>query len=149
MTPSFYSPEQPVTGPAYSGLFKVLATAVTIGLAAYGIHIALQFPLMQYGFGVKALLGGSAVMLGVSYFWFLRSTVTIDDKGITQKWMYDRKVEWRDIRSAKMIGIPFLSGIFPPRLIVRTGTAFTSFNGGSKEVLVEFAKISLAYQLKK
>jgi hypothetical protein len=104
---------------------------------------------MQYSFGVKALLAGSAVMLGVSYYWFLRSTVTIDDKGITQKWMYDRKVEWSDIRSAKMIGIPFLSWIFPPRLIVRTGTAFTSFNGGSKDVLVEFAKISLAYQMKK
>jgi hypothetical protein len=145
----FYSPPQPVTGPAYSGLFKILATVVTILLAAYAVHIALQFPLMQYSFGVKALLAGSAVMLGVSYYWFLRSTVTIDDKGITQKWMYDRKVEWSDIRSAKMIGIPFLSWIFPPRLIVRTGTAFTSFNGGSKDVLVEFAKISLAYQMKK
>jgi hypothetical protein len=145
----FYSPPQPVTGPAYSGVFKILATVVTILLTAYAVHIALQFPLMQYSFGVKALLAGSAVMLGVSYYWFLRSTVTIDDKGITQKWMYDRKVEWSDIRSAKMIGIPFLSWIFPPRLIVRTGTAFTSFNGGSKDVLLEFAKISLAYQMKK
>ncbi|HEX7647578.1 MAG TPA: hypothetical protein VF450_09230 [Noviherbaspirillum sp.] len=149
MTFTFYKPETTVSGPAYSGLFKVLATVLTILLALYGINIALRFPLMQYGFGVKALLLGAAVMLGVSYYWFLRSTVTVDDKGITQTWLYNRQVEWRDIRSAKLIGIPFLSWIFPPRLVVRTGNAFTTFNGGSKDVLVEFAKISLAYQMKK
>jgi hypothetical protein len=149
MTFTFYKPETTVSGPAYGVLFKILATVLTILLALYGINIALRFPLMQYGFGVKALLLGAAVMLGVSYYWFLRSTVTVDDKGITQTWLYNRQVEWRDIRSAKLIGIPFLSWIFPPRLVVRTGNAFTTFNGGSKEVLVEFAKISLAYQMKK
>ena len=149
MTFTFYKPETTISGPAYGALFKVLATVLTILLALYGINIALRFPLMQYGFGVKALLLGAAVMLGVSYYWFLRSTVTVDDKGITQTWLYNRQVEWRDIRSAKLIGIPFLSWIFPPRLVVRTGNAFTTFNGGSKEVLVEFAKISLAYQMKK
>lgn len=149
MTFTFYKPETTISGPAYSALFKVLATVLTILLALYGINIALRFPLMQYSFGVKALLFGAAVMLGVSYYWFLRSTVTVDDKGITQTWLYNRQVEWRDIRSAKMIGIPFMSWIFPPRLVVRTGNAFTTFNGGSKDVLVEFAKISLAYQMKK
>jgi hypothetical protein len=149
MTLNFYKPEQPVTGPAYSPLFKLLATAVTALLIAYGFSIATRYPLLQYGFGVKMLLLGSALMLGISYYWFLRSTITIDDTGITQHWMYNRQVEWRDVRSAKMIGIPYLSAIFPPRLVVRTGTSFTTFNGGSPAVLVEFAKISLAFQMKK
>lgn len=145
----FYKPEKTVTGPAYSMWFKMLATLVTVILAGYAIQITLRFPLLQYGFGVKMLLLCAAVMLGVSYYWFLRSTVTIDDKGITQTWMYNRRVEWRDIRSAKMIGIPYLSAVFPPRLVVRTGNSFTTFNGGSQALLVEFAKISLAYQMKK
>jgi hypothetical protein len=145
----FYKPEKTVAGPAYSKLFKVFATIMTIVLAAYALSITLRFPLLQYGFGVKALLLCAALMLGVSYYWFLRSTITIDDKGITQTWMYNRHVEWRDIRSAKMIGIPYLSWIFPPRLVVRTGNSFTTFNGGAQAVLVEFAKISLAYQMKK
>lgn len=145
----FYKPQHIVSGPAYSPWFKLLATIVTIVLAAYAIHITLRFPLLQYGFGVKMLLLGAALMLGVSYYWFLRSTVTIDDTGITQTWMYNRRVEWRDIRSAKMIGIPYLSWIFPPRLVVRTGNSFTTFNGGSQSILVEFAKISLAYRMKK
>ena len=145
----FYKPQQPLTGPAYSLWFKLLATVVTILLATYGMNIAIRFPLMQYGFGVKALLAGAALMLIISYYWFLRSTITINESGITQRWMYNRHVEWRDIRSAKMIGIPYLSAIFPPRLVVRTGNSFTTFNGGSQSILVEFAKISLAYQMKK
>jgi len=145
----FYKPEKNITGPAYNAWFKVLATVVTIVLAAYAGSVTLRFPLLEYGFGVKMLLLGAVLMLVLSYYWFLRSTVTVDEHGITQRWMYDRKVEWHDIRSAKLIGIPYLSAIFPPRLVVRTGNNFTTFNGGSQALLVEFAKISLAYQMKK
>lgn len=149
MTFNFYTPEKAITGPAYSSLFKLLATVVTIVLAVYALTITLRFPLLQYGFGVKMLLLGAALMLAISYYWFLRSQVTIDEKGITQTWMYNRHVEWRDVRGAKLIGIPYLSWIFPPRLVVRTGNSFSTFNGGSQAVLVEFAKISLAFQMKK
>lgn len=145
----FYKPEKTVSGPAYSLWFKLVATVISLALAAYGVSIVARFPLMQYSFGVKLLLAGSAVMLVVSYVWFLRSTVTIDDTGITQTWMMNRRVEWRDVRSAKMIGIPYAGWLFPPRLIVRTGNTFTTFNGGTQALLIEFAKISLAYQMKK
>jgi hypothetical protein len=146
---NFYRPEQTITGPAYNLWFKILATVVTIVLVVYAGSITARFPVLDYGFGIKALLAGAALMLAISYYWFLRSTVTVDDTGITQRWMYNRHVEWRDIRSAKMIGIPYLSAIFPPRLVVRSGNSFTTFNGGSQALLVEFAKISLAYQMKK
>jgi len=149
MQMQFYKPEQTVTGPSYSPWFKLLATVVTLMLAAYGVNVALRFPLMQYGVAVKALLLCAALMLGVSYYWFLRSTVTIDEHGITQTWLYNRRVEWRDVRSAKLIGIPYLAWLFPPRLVVRTGSAFLTFNGGSRAVLIEFAKISLAFQMKR
>jgi len=146
---SFYQPQHSVSGPAYGVGFKVFATIVTLALFGYGVSVALRFPLMQFGLGVKALLLGSAAMLGVSYYWFLRAVTTIDATGIRQSWLYDKRVEWREVRGAKMIGIPYLSWLFPPRMVVRTGNAFATFNGGSREVLVEFAKISLAFQMKK
>jgi hypothetical protein len=145
----FYQPAQTVTGPAYNPWFKVLATVITIVLVVYSANVALRFPLMQYGFGVKALLLCAALMMAVSYYWFLRSTTTVDAKGITQTWLYNKHVEWRDVRGAKMIGIPYAGWLFPPRLVVRTGNSFTTFNGGSQAVLIEFAKISLAFQMKK
>lgn len=149
MALNFYKPEKTISGPAYSLWFKVLATLFSIGLFLYAIDITLRFPLLEYGFGVKALLFFAALMLGVSYYWFLRSNITIDEKGITQTWLYNRQVEWRDVRSAKMIGVPYLSWLFPPRLVVRTGNSFSTFNGGTKEILIEFAHISLAFQMNK
>ncbi|MBC7858195.1 MAG: hypothetical protein H7Z39_05335 [Burkholderiaceae bacterium] len=146
---SFYQPRHSVSGPAYGVGFKVFASIVTSGLLGYGVSVALRFPLMEFGFGVKVLLLGSAAMLGVSYYWFLRAVTTIDATGIRQSWLYDKRVEWREVRGAKMIGIPYLSWLFPPRMVVRTGNAFVTFNGGSREVLIEFAKISLAFQMKK
>lgn len=150
---AFYKPDKTVRGPAYSMWFKALATIVSTALAVYGTGIAVRFPLLEYGFGVtvnvKALLFCAALMLAVSYYWFLRSPTTVDDSGITQTWLYNKHVEWRDVRDAKMIGIPYAGWLFPPRLVVRTGNSFTTFNGGSQEILIEFAKISLAFQMKK
>ncbi|MFJ7567870.1 hypothetical protein ACIQW9_13010 [Herminiimonas sp. NPDC097707] len=149
MALNFYKPEKTVSGPAYSLWFKILATIFSFALVVYAIDIMRRFPLLEYGFSVKALLFFAALMLVISYYWFLRSTITIDEKGITQTWMYNRHVEWRDVRSAKMIGIPYVSWLFPPRLVVRTGNSFSTFNGGTKDILIEFAHISLAFQIHK
>ena len=149
MQAGFYRPAATVAGPAYGPGFKLISTVVCAVLAGYGIVVGLRFPLLQYGLAVQLLLLGAAVMLGISYYWFLRSVVVIDERGIRQTWMFNREVDWGDVRSAKMIGIPYFTWLFPPRLVVRTGTAFVTFNGGSRDVLVEFAKISLAFQMKK
>ena len=146
---NFYQPEKTVRGPAYGTGFKVVATVLTIVLAVYMASIAWRFPLLTFGLGVKALLAGAGLMLAVSYYWFLRAQTTVDHTGIRQTWMFDKQVEWRDVRGAKMIGIPYASWIFPPRMVVRTGNSFTTFNGGSQAVLIEFAKISLAFQMKR
>ena len=146
---NFYQPVKKVSGPSYGAGFKVLATVLTIVLAVYCTSVAWRFPLLSFGFGVKALLAAAALMLGVSYYWFLRARTTIDETGIRQTWLYDKQVQWSDVRGAKMIGIPYASWLFPPRMIVRTGSSFTTFNGGSREVLIEFAKISIAFQMKK
>ncbi|HEY0488359.1 MAG TPA: hypothetical protein VGD30_02500 [Telluria sp.] len=146
---NFYQPQKTVSGPSYSFGFKLFASVLTFGLFGYAVGIVMRFPLLQFGFGVKMLLVGASFMLAISYYWFLRARTTIDAEGIRQTWMYDKKVEWRDVRGAKMIGIPYLSWLFPPRMVIRTGNSFTTFNGGTREVLIEFAKISLAFQMKR
>lgn len=146
---SFYVPDKTVTGPAYSRGFKVFATIVTLALALYCASIAMRFALPAFGIGVKALLGGAAIMLAVSYYWFLRARTTVDVRGIHQTWVYNKQVAWSDVRGARMIGIPYLTWLFPPRMVVRTGNAFITFNGGTQDILIEFAKISLAFRMKK
>jgi hypothetical protein len=144
----FYKPEKTVSGPSYGLWFKVLATVLSLGVAIYAASIALRTPEMEFGFGAISLLIGAALMFGVSYYWFIRSRITIDENGITQTWLINRHVPWREVSSAKMIGIPHASWLFPPRLVVRTPSSISTFHGGSRDVLLEFAKISLAFQMK-
>ena len=144
----FYQPGASLSGPAYSPWFKMLATLVTVALAGYGISFALRYALMDYGWGVRLLFIAAMLMLAMSYVGFLRSEVTIDAEGIRQTWLWNRQASWSEIRSAKLIGIPLAGWLSPPRLVVRTGNAFTTFNGGTPELLAEFARISLAYQVK-
>lgn len=148
-SPQFYRPEQPVSGPSYGGPFKIVSTAIVLILLGYGFAIALRFPLLTYGFGVKVVLVGATSLLIASWYWFLKGTTTIDVDGVRQTAMIDKRVRWDEVRSAKMLGIPYLGWLFPPRMVVRTGNSFTTFNGGSQAILIEFAKISLAYQMKK
>lgn len=147
--PQFYQPEQPVSGPAYGGPFKIASTAIVLILLGYGFAIALRFPMFAYGFGVKVVLVGATSLLLASWYWFLKGRTTIDAQGLRQTAMIDKQVRWDEVRSAKMIGVPFLGWLFPPRIVIRTGNSFTTFNGGSRALLIEFAKISIAYQLKK
>ena len=148
MRTQFYQPLQPLTGPAYSPWFKMLATLVTVALAGYGVSFALRYALMDYSWSVRILFIAAMLMLALSYVGFLRSTVTIDAHGIRQSGLWNRQASWDEIRSAKLIGIPLAGWLSPPRLVVRTGNAFTTFNGGTPELLAEFARISLAYQVK-
>ncbi len=148
MQTQFYQPRETLTGPAYSPWFKMLATLVTVALAGYGLSFALRYSLLDYGWGVRPLFLAAMLMLAMSYVGFLRSEVTIDADGIRQTWLWNRQARWDEIRSAKLIGIPLAGWASPPRLVVRTGNAFTTFNGGTTELLAEFARISLAYQVK-
>jgi hypothetical protein len=124
----------------------MLASLFTVGLAGYAASFLLRY---DSGFSTQALMLGAILLLLLSYRSFLRATVTIDDAGLRQTGLLGKEVRWDDVRGAKLIGLPRAGWLSPPRLVVRTGTAFYTFNGGTQEVLTEFARISLAYELKK
>ncbi len=141
-----YQPAAVITGPAYSPWFKMLATLLTFGLAGY----AASF-MLRYGSDLlsQALMLAAILFLLLSYRSFLRATVTIDAAGLRQTGLLGKEVGWDDVRGAKLIGLPRAGWLSPPRLVVRTGTAFYTFNGGTQALLTEFARISLAYEMKK
>jgi len=141
-----YCPTTPVSGPAYSPWFKMLATLLNLGIIGYIISFLLRFRVDALS---GLVLAGAIMVLMISYSSFLRATVTIDAQGIRQSGWPGKQVFWSDVRSAKLIGLPKAGWLSPPRLAVRTGTAFYTFNGGTEILLSEFAHISAAYQMKK
>ena len=141
-----YRPHSPVTGPAYSPWFKMLATLLSVGMAGYVTSFLLRY---RADSPVALLLVAGIAFLLLSYRSFLHATVTIDEHGIRQSGWPCKQVLWDDVRSAKLIGLPRAGWLSPPRLTVRTGVAFYTFSGGTQDLLTEFARISVAYEMKK
>jgi hypothetical protein len=140
MTPPDFT--QPVSGPAYGRFFRVLATAMVLGVLAMAVRATLSMPAdvgaeqgyWLLGFGMLALLAS---------FWVMwRSTTTIDAAGIRQSGLTEKKVAWHEVRSARLFGPPFAR-----RLMVRkTNGRFVFLYGGSPELLAAFARIAQAYR---
>lgn len=145
-TQTVYQPQRDITGPAFSAWFKMLATLLSLALIGYIISFLLRYPSLADGARLLLLIAIAVVLLN----WrdFLYATLTINGFGIRQTGWLVQQVSWNDVRGAKLIGLSRLGWLMPPRLAVRTGTGFHTFNCGSLELLNELQRISLAYQLK-
>ena len=140
MTPPDFS--EPVSGPAYGRTFRILATAMLLVVLAMAVRATLYLPDDQPAAQGYWILGVGLLGLVALYWVFLRSTTTIDAKGIRQSGLTEKKVEWREMYSARLFGPPFAR-----RLMVRTlNGRFRFFFGGSPEVLEAFARIAQAYR---
>jgi hypothetical protein len=141
-----YQPQRDITGPAFSAWFKMLATMLSLALIGYVISFLLRYPSLSDGAKLFLLAAIAVVVL----YWrdFLRATLTINSYGIRQTGWLVQQVGWDDVRGARLIGLSRLGWLMPPRLAVRTGTGFHTFNCGSFELFSEFQRISLAYKLK-
>jgi hypothetical protein len=140
-----YRPASPVSGPAYSPWFKMLATVLVFGMVGYVASFLLRYRADRLS---EWLLLAAIVFLLLSYRGFLRATVIVDERGIRQSGWPGKQLVWDDVRSAKLIGVPRAGWLSPPRLVIRTGTAFYTFNAGTQELLTEFAHISVSYEMK-
>ena len=140
-----YRPVTPVTGSAHGPGFKTLATLFSFALTGVMISYLVRQPVVPLDMHALLLTGIAAVLM--SWHSFLHSTITIDHRGIRQGGWPVREVHWDDVRGAKLIGPPGGGWLMPQRLVVRTGTAFYTFNGGTPELQREFARIAGSYEM--
>ena len=140
MTPPDFS--QAVSGPAYGRFFRLLATAMLLGVVAMALRAALRMPGDAAAAQGVWILAIGTLAVAASYWVFLRSRTTIDAVGIRQSGLAEKKVEWRELRSARLFGPPFAR-----RLMVRTiNGRFRFFFGGSPELVEAFMRIAQAYR---
>jgi hypothetical protein len=123
----------------------MLATVLVFGMVGYVASFLLRYRANGLS---EWLLLAAIVFLLLSYRGFLQATVIVDERGIRQSGWPGKQVVWDDVRSAKLIGVPRAGWLSPPRLAIRTGTAFYTFNAGTQELLTEFAHISVSYEMK-
>jgi hypothetical protein len=149
LLPQPYAPVQTVEGPAFSYGAKVAITVFMTLLSVYAVlgirQVAGQG--IQLTTTTQVLLIATLALVALMYYWVMRSRVRIDATGITQTWLSDKHVAWADIKKARMVAIPRLEFMIPPRLIVSAGFARGRiFNGGSIDLWREFARIDQHYR---
>ena len=135
----------PIHGPAWPAWVKTAAWIV-LGLIVLQSFIAFNKTGVQMLYSMTGLiLLVVFVALAVTTRYMQTSVTTIDSEGMRQSWLTRREVAWQDVTFAKFV--PMLAS---KRLVVFTKKGKpVVFQGGTRELQIAFAKISLAFKNRK
>ncbi len=127
----------PVSGPAYS-----VAARVGVSVLTALVFVAGAFDtLAQQPSRAWLLPGAGLAVVAGSYYFLMRAVTTIDEHGIRQSGLIERRVEWPELRSARIAGFGGAK-----RLAVRTESGkFHVFHGGTPALEQAFAAIAAAH----
>jgi len=132
----------PLSGQAWPDWVRILAWIVLAIIGVQVIAAAIRLPEGQ----VSPVMAGIVILLFLALAvisWHMQTSVTvIDERGLRQSWITRREVAWQDIHSARFVPL-----LFSKRLVVfpRRGRPVV-FQGGTRELQIAFAKISLLYR---
>lgn len=132
----------PLSGPAWPRWVRWLAwvvlAIVVLRLAQTAASPAGEMVSTSIKAGIVLCVIGLAILTRYMH----TSVTTITEKGIEQTWVSRREIAWEDISFAKFI--PLISS---KKLICFTSRGRpVTFQAGSRELEVAFARISLVYR---
>ncbi len=131
-----------VEGPAFSRLFKLLASAVVFGAA--GWFAQLWWGGKVTGGAASMLVWVLAAMAMMFYTWWciLRSVTRLDGQMLQQTWIWNKKMELRELAFGKLIRVPGLDWLIAPRLYVRTLMGkFDVFYAADPQMIAQFERL--------
>ncbi|OZI15716.1 hypothetical protein CAL18_17205 [Bordetella genomosp. 7] len=135
----------PLSGQAWPDWVRILAWII---LAIIGVQIvssAIRLPPGQVNTVLALTVALCFLGLTLVSWHMQRSVTTIDETGLRQTWITRREVAWQDIHFAKFVPL-----LFSKRLVVFTQRGRpVVFQGGTRELQIAFAKISLLYRRKR
>ena len=129
-------------GPAFSVPFKVVATVLVFATAAWFLQLWLAGKVS--GGAVSILTWFLAAMAMMFYTWWciVRSVTRLDAVQLHQTWVWDKKMELRELAYGKLIRVPGLDWLIAPRLYVRSLTGkFAVFYAADPAMVAEFERL--------
>jgi hypothetical protein len=131
-------------GAAFPLAVKVLASVLIAALAFWGVRAFDQMTGAAWSTAAAVFMGVTLCVIGLCYYWILRSRTAIDADSIRQSWLWSKQVALADITQAKFIYVPYLQWLIAPRLMVRArGRGMFVFHAADPQVLRRFAHLSL------
>ena len=137
-------PDDAVEGAAFPLAVKALASVLVAALVFWGVQALDQMTGAGWSTSAVLFMGVTLCVIGLCYYWILRSRTAIDASCIRQSWLWPKQVALADITQAKFIYVPYLHWLIAPRLIVRArGRGLFVFHAADQRVLQRFAHLSL------
>lgn len=129
-------------GPAFSRMFKLIASVVVFGTAGW---FALLWADGKVSGGAVSILSWFlAALLLMFYTWWciVRSVTTLDSQFLQQTWVWHKKMELRELAYGKLIRVRGLEWLIAPRIYVRTLMGkFAVFYAADPAMVGEFERL--------
>ena len=131
--------------PAFSRFFRLLATLLVAFTASWMYKLWAAGKLVPEGTSTATALGWPLAALAILLYtwWYIQtSKTTLTSEGLHQSWMWDKKMELRELAYGKLIRVPGFDWLVAPRLYVRTLLGkFAVFYTADKAMLKEFERL--------
>ena len=135
---------QTAEGAAFPFAVKALASVLMAALVFWGVQALDQLTGAGWSTPAALFMAVTLCVIGLCYYWILRSRTAIDSNSIRQSWLWPKQVALADITQAKFFCVPYLHWLIAPRLIVRArGRGLYVFHAADHRVLQRFAHLSL------
>lgn len=131
-------------GAAFPLAVKMLASLLIAALTFWGVQAFDQMTGAGWSTAAAVFMSVTLCVIGLCYYWILRSRTAIDADSIRQSWLWPKQVALADITQAKFFYVPYLQWLIAPRLMVRArGRGLFVFHAADPQVLQCFAHLSL------
>jgi hypothetical protein len=132
-----------VRGPSYSLPMRIGATVLLLPILPFGVHAALE--AFNLGFTSPSTLVSLGAFFGVigAYVHMLKAVTIVDNEGISQTGLTERKVAWREVEGLR------LRRLGATRLAIRSGRGPVKiFVAGTDELRDAFARVAASYDVR-
>lgn len=138
------TPDQVISGKAFSLPFRILALLLVEGVAWWG-YVLWNHGKLGTSVTTSVLwLLAALVLMSVTVFFVFRSVTSISASHLKQSWIWDKEMLVADLAYVKLIRLKGFDWLIAPRLYARThGGKFASFYAANSNVLRQFELLSL------
>jgi hypothetical protein len=132
----------PIEGPAFSVVFKLLALAIVIGSAAWFVRLWMDGKVAGGTVSILTWFLAALAMMAYTGWWIVRSRTRLDGQALHQSWMWDKKMDLRELAYGKLVRVRGLEWLVAPRLYVRTLTGkFAVFYAADPRLIADFERL--------
>ncbi|HSV44275.1 MAG TPA: hypothetical protein VLJ58_00675 [Ramlibacter sp.] len=131
-----------LAGPAFSNAFKLVAGLIVWGSAGWFVQLWLDGKMPGGTVSIRTWFIAGLAMMIWTWWCIVRSVTRIDGTWLRQSWVWEKKMELRELAYGKLIRVPGLDWLIAPRLYVRTLLGkFAVFYAADPAMIREFERL--------